>query len=256
MGLKLSKPYAYQNQSLADHIVGCLGKLEDFLRMNPNYVKVVYMRLLSAGVNVAKQGDIVEMLKLGVVVHDLGKAYKYYQDRVEGYSSGFEGHEILSAVSCYKMIGGLRDRDPLKVLLLMAVLNHHQALRESIPELLRGLSRVETSPLVKKIKDVARAGLCDSVYNLKPVLGEVGLSVESVFIRDYPEFELIFNEIGGSLDFLLRKNFDENKRLLKLYSLLMFPIILADNLDACEKRGGSVGDRLIIRELRRIVEDE
>jgi hypothetical protein len=154
------------------------------------------------------------------------------------------------------MIGGLRDRDPLKVLLLMAVLNHHQALRENIPELLRELSRGETSPFTKKIKDVARAGLCDSVYNLEPVLGEVGLSVEEAFIRDYPEFESIFNEIGGSLDFLLRKNFDENKRWLKLYSLFMFPIVLADNLDAYEKRGGSAGDRLIIRELRRIVEDE
>jgi CRISPR-associated endonuclease Cas3-HD len=253
MGLKLSKPYAYQNQSLADHIIGCLGKLEDFLRMNPNYVRVVYTRLLGAGVNVAKQEDIEEMLKLGVVAHDLGKAYKYYQDKVEKHGGGFEDHEILSAVSCYKMIGGLRDQDPFKVLLLMAVLNHHQAFRDNIPKLLRELLRGETG---EKIRYVARVGLCNSVCNLKPVLGKVGLSVEAVFIRDYQEFELIFNDIWRSLDFLLRKNFDENKRWLKLYSLLMFPIILVDNLDAYEKRGGSAGDRLIIRELRRIVEDE
>jgi CRISPR-associated endonuclease Cas3-HD len=227
--------------------------------MNPNYVRVVYTRLLSAGVNVAKQEDIEEMLKLGVVAHDLGKAYKYYQDKVEKYGGGFEDHEILSAVSCYKMIGGLRDRDPLKVLLLMAVLNHHQAFRDNIPKLLREVSRVsrgETSEKIRKIRHVARDGLCDSVCNLEPVLEEVGLSVEAVFIRDYQEFELIFNDIWKSLDFLLRKNFDENKRWLKLYSLLMFPIVLADNLDACEKRGGSGGDRLIIRELRRVVEDE
>jgi CRISPR-associated endonuclease Cas3-HD len=252
MDLKLGKPYAYRGQSLVDHVVGCLGKLEDFLRANHNYVRVVYKRLLSASVNIAKQGDIREMLKLGVVAHDLGKAYKYYQDRVERYGGGFEGHEILSAVSCYKMIGGLRDQDPLKVLLLMAVLNHHQALRESIPELLID----KTSPLIKKIRDVARSGLCDSVYNLEPVLGEVGLSVEETFARDYSEFESIFNEVRGLLAFLLHRNFDENKRWLKLYSLLMFPIVLVDNLDACEKRGGSAGDRLIIRELRRIIEDE
>jgi CRISPR-associated endonuclease Cas3-HD len=252
MDLKLGKPYAYPGQSLIDHIVGCIGKLEGFLHVNPNYVRVVYTRLLSAGVNIAKHGDVREMLKLGVVAHDLGKAYKYYQDRVERYGGGFEGHEILSAVSCYKMIGGLRDRDPLKVLLLMAVLNHHQALRESIPELLMD----EKSPLIKKIRDVAKSGLCDSIYNLEPGLGEVGLSIEESFARDYPEFESIFNEIRGLLASLLRRNFDQNKRWLKLYSLLMFPIILVDNLDAYEKRGGSAGDRLIIRELRRIVEDE
>jgi len=113
MGLKLSKPYAYQNQSLADHIIGCLGKLEYFLRMNPNYVRVVYTRLLGAGINVAKQEDIEEMLKLGVVAHDLGKAYKYYQDKVEKHGGGFEDHEILSAVSCYKMIGGVEGSGPL-----------------------------------------------------------------------------------------------------------------------------------------------
>jgi CRISPR-associated endonuclease Cas3-HD len=252
MDLKLSKPYAYRDQSLVDHIMGCLGKLKDFLRANPNYVRVVHTRLLSAGINVAKQEDVRRILKLGVVAHDLGKAYKYYQDRVERYGGGFEGHEILSAVSCYKMIGGLRDQNPLKVLLLMAVLNHHQALRESIPELLMD----KASPLIKKIRDVARSGLCASVYNLEPVLGEIGLSIEEAFARDYPEFESIFDEIRGLLAFLLRKNFDENKRWLKLYSLLMFPIVVVDNLDACEKRGGSAGDRLIIRELRRVIEDE
>ena len=252
MDLRSDKPYAYRGQSLMDHVVGCIGKLEDFLRTNPNYVKVIYTRLIGAGVNVANQGDIREMLKLGVIAHDLGKAYKYYQDRVEKYGGGFEGHEILSAVSCYKMTGGLKDQDPFKVLLLMVVLNHHQALRESIPELL--IDRAGS--LIKKIKDVARSGLCDSVYNLERVLEEAGLSVEEVFAKDYSEFELIFNKIRRLLAFFLRENFYENSRWLKLYSLLMFPIVLADNLDAWEKRGGSAGDRLIIRELRRVIEDE
>ena len=252
MDLRLGKPYAYRGQSLIDHVVGCLSRLEDFLRTNPNYVRVIHMRLSSAGVNVAKQGDVREMLKLSVVAHDLGKAYKYYQVRVEKYGGGFEGHEILSAVSCYKMIGGLKDQDPLKILLLMAVLNHHQALRESISELLMD----RTSSLIRKIKDVARSGLCDSVYNLEPVLEEIELSVEEAFARDYPEFESIFDRIRELLVFFLRRNFDENKRWLKLYSLFMFPIVLVDNLDACEKRGGSAGDRLIIRELRRVIEDE
>ena len=252
MDLRSDKPYAYRGQSLMDHVAGCLGKLEDFLRINPNYVRVIYARLLSAGVNVAKQEDVREMLKLGVIAHDLGKAYNYYQDRVEKYGGGFEGHEILSAVSCYKMVGGLKDTDPFKVLLLMSVLNHHQALRESIPELLMD----GAGSLIRKIKDVARSGLCDSVYNLEPVLEEAGLNVEEVFAKDYSEFELIFDRIRRLLVFFLRENFDENKRWLKLYSLIMFPIVLADNLDACEKRGGSLGDRLIIRELRRVIEDE
>jgi len=252
MDVRSGRPYAYKGQSLVDHIVGCLDILESFLHVNPNYVWIVYLRLLSAGVDVVEPRNIRDILRLGVVVHDLGKAYRHYQENVEKYGGGFEGHEILSAVSCYKILGTLEVREQLKVLLLVAVLNHHQALRESIPELLIA----ETSFLIKKVKNVARSGLCDSIRNLEPILRDLGLTVEGTFANNYQEFESIFNRIRGLLRLFLRNNFDENKRWLKLHSLLTFPIVLADNLDACERRGGSTSDRLIIRELRKVIEDE
>lgn len=255
MGLKLDQPYAYIGQSLADHIEGCLNKLEDFLRANPNYAQVVCARLRYAGVDAVEPGIIEDMLRLGVMVHDLGKAYRYYQENVEKYGGGFEGHEILSAVSCYKILegmGGLGNREQLKILLLMAVLNHHQALRDSIPKLLMD----EEDSLIKKIKHVARSGLCDSIHNLEPILNEFGMTIEHAFAKDYSEFEEILNKIRGQLVFFLRRRFNENKRWLKLYCLMTFPIILADDLDAYEKRGGSMGDWVMIKELRGVIEDE
>jgi len=251
MDLKLGQPYAYKDQSLVDHMIGCLNKLESFLHANPNYTRIVYARLLSAGVDTAKPEAIEDMLRLGVAVHDLGKAYMHYQENIERHGGGFEGHEILSAVSCYKILKMLENREPLRVLLLIAVLNHHQALRESIPKLLGD----EMDLSIEKVKHVARAGLCNSVSNLEPILKEFGLTVEGVFAKNYSEFQVLVQKLRGLLRFFLYRNFNENRKWLKLHGLLTFPIVLADNLDAHEKRGGSMGDRLIIKELRRVVED-
>jgi len=254
MSLKVVQPYAYKGQTLIDHITGCLNKLESFLYANPNYTWIAYARLSSAGVDVVEPEAIKDALRLGVLVHDLGKVYRYYQENIEKY--GFEGHEILSAVSCYKILKDyriLKDQRQLKVLLLIAVLNHHQAFRESIPELLWS----ETGFLIKKVKHIAKSGLCGSVANLEPILKRFGLTVEETFTKDYSEFESIFNKIKELLVRFLCKNFDENRRWLKLHALLTFPIVLADDLDAYEKRGNkSAGDRLIIKELRRAIENE
>ncbi|MEM1867976.1 MAG: hypothetical protein QXY83_03940, partial [Thermosphaera sp.] len=89
-------PYAFENHSLADHMFGCLALIEGFMRINRNYLNAAYTRLNRAGLDVPKLETIEDMLRIGAVIHDLGKAYKYYQERLEKYGGGFEYHEILS----------------------------------------------------------------------------------------------------------------------------------------------------------------
>ena len=251
MNMNQAKPYAYRNQPLTDHIIGCLKHLEIFLQTNPNYPQVVCTRLKDAGIEYTEPSIIEDMLRLGTGIHDLGKAYRLYQERVERYGGGFKDHEVLSAVSCYKIMIDSENRE-LKVLMLMAILNHHQAFRENLPNIITGL----LDQSARNVLRVASSGLCDTVHNLDQALEKLGLSVESAFPRDYQEFKDLFDKMRGMLDLYLRRRFDENRKWLKLYNLLMFPIILADNLDAYEKRSGSASNRLIIRELRRAIDDE
>jgi CRISPR-associated endonuclease Cas3-HD len=240
MDLKSNGPFAFKNQLLSDHIEGCLNEITKFLGTNINYLRIVQTRLLKAGAGTVALEDLEEGLRLGVVTHDLGKAYRFYQER-----KSFEDHEILSAVSCYKVSEKFANLK-FRTLLLMAVLNHHQAFRESIPSFVKGES-------LKKAKDVAKFGLCNAVYNLQYILGRVGLRVEEVFATD--DFESILDQMVKLLKTFLVEKFEENRRWLKLYCLLMFPIVLADNLDASKNREG-LSNPTIIKELMRSIEDE
>jgi len=244
-------PYAFENHSLADHMFGCLALIEDFMRINRNYLNAAYTRLNRAGLDVPKLETIEDMLRIGAVIHDLGKAYKYYQERLEKYGGGFEYHEILSTISCYKILRNnyLSENLGLEVLLLMSILNHHQAFRESISEIL-----FDDSSSINKVIRIAKMGLCEGVSHLEPVLNKLGLTVNEVFAKDI-EIASMLNEVRGILNSFLRRRFDENRRWIKLYNLVMFPIILVDNLDACEKRGGRQ-NRLVIAELRKVMIDE
>ena len=246
--MRSEAPYAFRNHPLVDHMTGCLRIVEKFLEVNPNYLHVVGVRLMKAGLNTAEPKLIETMLKLGATIHDIGKAYRHYQERIEKYGGGFEYHEILSAVSCYKILSNnlSPESQGLKILLLMAVLNHHQAFRESVPKIL------SDTYFVKNVLHIAKGGLCDSVSNIEPALKMLGLTIEEVFAKDYPEFKSLLEKVRYTLKLFLQRRFDDNRRWLKLYSLLMFPIILADNLDACEKRSGS-SSSLVIEELRRAI---
>ena len=246
--MRSEAPYAFKNHPLVDHMTGCLRIVEKFLEINPNYLHVVGVRLMKAGLNTAEPELIGTMIKLGVVIHDVGKAYRHYQERIERYGGGFKYHEILSAVSCCKVLSNSLSLESqgLKILLLMAVLNHHQAFRESVPKIL------SDTYFVKNVLHIAKGGLCDNVSNIEPALKTLGLTIEEVFAKDYPEFKSLLENVRRVLKLFLQRKFDDNRRWLKLYSLLMFPIVLADNLDAYEKRSGS-SSRLVIEELRRAV---
>lgn len=242
-------PYAYKDHSLADHILGCVKLIERFLEMNRNYPYMVHSRFVGAGLDVPGLRTIEDMLKIGTLIHDMGKAYRYYQEKLERYRGGFEHHEILSAVSCYKILrdNNLLENQKLKVLLLMSILNHHQALRESLMEILFG-----ANSSIGKVVEIARRGLCKSISNLERVLTLFNLRLEEVFPRDSTEFNSILHELRSTLNLFLRVRFDENRRWIKLYSLIMLPIVLADNLDASEKRNGSQS-RLVIKELMKVM---
>lgn len=249
--MKAESPYAYRDQSLADHMNGCLILVEKFLEINRNYVHVTYSRLLKAGLDIPGEEPVRNTIILGSVLHDLGKAYRYYQERLEKYGGGFEKHEILSAVSCYKVLctKPLSQDQKLDILLLMSILNHHQAFRESVPELLTGGTR-----LLENVIRIAKTEPCENISNLNPVLGKIGLTVNDVFARDYIEFNSLLGDIKGILNSFLKYRFDENRRWIKLYSLIMFPLLLVDNLDACQKRGGDQS-RSFINEIIKVMED-
>ncbi|MEM4694058.1 MAG: CRISPR-associated endonuclease Cas3'' [Nitrososphaerota archaeon] len=252
MGMKNALPYAYKDHPLIDHMKACLELIEQFTINNPSYLNIVSVRLLKSGLNKVDQKSIENMLKLGATIHDIGKAYKYYQEKLEKHGGGFEYHEVFSTVSCYKILlssdFSLEDQK-LGVLLLMAILNHHQAFREDIPLILMDVN----SFIRKRLIHIVRKGLCDNVSSLESVLSVFGLTIRDVFVNDQQEFQRLLNNIASMLRFYLKKKFDENRRWLRLYTLFMLPIVLVDNLDAHERRGG-VSSFLLINEFKKFME--
>lgn len=250
MDMRITPPYAYKNHSLADHMEACLRLTEKFLENNPSYSNIIRVRLFKSGLGSVDQKSIENLLKLGAAIHDIGKAYRYYQERVEKFNGGFEYHEILSTVSCHKIvflnIFQLKDRR-LGLLLLLAILNHHQAFRESIPVIL-----LDVNMLSGKLLQIVRSGLSDNISSLEHVLNMFGLTIEQTFVNDQRELRAAINSIASMLKSYLKRRFDENRRWLKLYTLFMLPIVLVDNLDAHEKRGGT-SNPLLINELKKIM---
>ncbi|MHA1834064.1 MAG: CRISPR-associated endonuclease Cas3'' [Candidatus Baldrarchaeia archaeon] len=252
------KPCAFTGQSLLDHTKGCLRIIEQLLKKNPTYTAVTARRLRTAseGRIVFEESEIEEIIKCAVLLHDVGKAYAYFQKNFDEKcrprgKSGFPYHEMLSAIACYEYgnnLWALQDNDKT-LLLVLSVLNHHHAFKKSLSEIL--FSQPFIGLLPKKLSNIVESQIYKD-NNFENLLRAYDIP---------PEVLLITRNDVNSFHNWLKACFRDlslyQHQWFKLYVLIMNPLLVADNLDAYYNRKNlklSKSKRLFLEELRKVIE--
>jgi len=241
----LRKPCAFRDQSLREHTEGCLRVFEAFAEKNKDYFEVVSRRLnaaLEMGGRVKPEG-VEEMAGLAILFHDVGKAYNHFQRWFDDSCAcrkdkvAFQYHEVASAAMCYKFAEKHGWEREEKALTVLSVLNHHHASRNPFREAFTGDEYIE-----KKVHKIVGSGFCEG--DLPELFKTCGVHLSELVLNS-SDVSGFFSWLGGGL----RKH-----SWLKLYILVMYPLIIADNLDA-EQRGGimSKSRKMFVRELKEVV---
>ncbi len=246
------KPCAFISQSLIDHLEGCIKIVDTFFEKNPTYANLVArrLRIASEGQINLKEDRIKTLIKLAVLLHDVGKAYKYFQRNFDDKCKckrkvGFQHHEILSAVACYKY--GSHNENSLsikeKLLLTLSVLNHHHAFKDAISRIVTSLPLAGT--LLGDLAKIAESQIYEN-ENLENALKKYNIPIESVRISPQD-----INNFQSWLSNYFKRISVNQYQWPKLYVLIMNPLLIADNIDACSKR-----ETLQISRSRRIFLEE
>lgn len=251
------KPCAFIGQSLTDHLEGCFKVVDTFFEKNPTYANVVARRLRTASggqINL-NEDRIKTIIKLAVLFHDVGKAYGYFQRNFDERCQckreiGFQHHEILSAVACYKYgrYNGNSLSNEEKLLLTLSVLNHHHAFKDAISKIVTSIPIIGT--LLDDLAKIAESQIYEN-ENLKSILKKYNIPVESVKIsrQDINNFQ------NWLSDYIKRISVNQYQ-WPKLYVLIMNPLLIADNIDASSKREKlqiSKSRKLFLEEIREMI---
>lgn len=242
------KPCAFVGQPLSRHIEGCLGELEKFASKNQSYFEVASRRLRSA---LKKRREIEpkkveEMVKLAILFHDVGKAYNYFQkwfnDECSSRKPGFQHHEVVSAAMCHKFFSTQPEEEwsnVEKALVVLSVLNHHHAFRNPIK-----MTYARAEDVESKVSSIVREGFCAG--DLPSVFEKFDINLNGLVLNGH-DVRMFYSWLKG-----VRK-IDGAKMWLKLYVLVMNPLIIADNMNARERGGESEVKNAFIKEIEEVV---
>ncbi|MEM4334163.1 MAG: HD domain-containing protein [Nitrososphaerota archaeon] len=204
------------------------------------YPETVSRRLRRIGFDITSQ-DVAKTVIAAALFHDVGKGVVYYQKQFDDVCGcampkgpSFYLHELLSAVYLDRVAKDSPSfSDGMKVLATLSVLNHMHALRDYSN--IREYFRPEKTWRPKKID---------------AILADAYMSPESLerlvdAIDGYELFEkrAVENALGKKISYqdiheLISVIEDEEQTFkgLKLYVLVLLPLIVGDNLDAYESR--------------------
>ncbi|MEM4949547.1 MAG: CRISPR-associated endonuclease Cas3'' [Candidatus Jordarchaeales archaeon] len=241
------KPCAFAGQSLSSHIEGCLAVFKSFAEKNENYFEVASRRLRSALKDTTVPPErLEEIARLAILFHDVGKAYNKFQARFDDNCSqvkegGFQYHEVASAAMCYKFLNSQGDAWSMieKALLALSILNHHHASRNSI----KMMSERESDAKAKVLK-LVESGFCEG--DLQPVFGRFNINLRGLVLRG-SDVESFHSWLNG-----LRQA-QKAGRWMKLYILVMYPLIVADNLEARRRGGMNEMRKMFVKEIEEVV---
>ena len=223
------KPCAYTNQPLLEHSIGSYEKAVELI--SDSYYKVIVNRLNKMGISLTVE-EVKELVKDAVLLHDIGKAGKYYQEKFDEEcnpktpSPSFIYHEIGSALFFYYDY----DADKkVRELLALSAINHLNAIR--------GIG--DFSPQNKPY------GFQDSMIHLEEYgnvllerLKDRGLLSKNVKAKDYS-----FKDFSDMLYAFANKK--GNYTYLKLYNLFLAPVMVGDNLDSSLVRSSDKKTRFV-----------
>ncbi|MBS7287545.1 MAG: CRISPR-associated endonuclease Cas3'' [Candidatus Freyarchaeota archaeon] len=247
------KPCAFVGQPLSRHIEGCLEELKKFTYKNPTYFEVVSRRLRSALKGVTTQIEnrvtgqrVEEMVRLAVLFHDVGKAYNYFQNRFDercsSKSPGFQYHEVVSAATCHKFFSTQPEEEwssVEKALVVLSVLNHHHAFRNPIRIIHAG-----DEDIMNRGVHYIREGFCEG--DLPSVFEKFNIRLNGLVLNSY-DVQGFYSWLNGV------RRMKGVDRWLKLYVLVMNPLIIADNMNAKERGGEDEARKAFIKEIEEAI---
>jgi len=213
--------------------------------------KVIFARiknfLKKFNINIAY--DTLELLlKLEALLHDVGKVASFYQSQYNEVIRGrlesisFRGHELCGAYVLYEVLKSLDMPIQLMRLGVLAILQHHHAMR-TIREL-----------LIRDIPDMLERGLRD----WSPYEGHF-YQLEIFFANMLEENHIdgiVAREILDKLNRSVTTTINQVKGLISevdieapLLPLLTTPLVMADRVSAkiIRKGGKTILDREIVR---------
>lgn len=221
-------PYAYTEHPLVEHLRNCM---DIALKVSENWSlpEVICHRLKIAfkrsGVNIDVSEDIIRyIIKYSSLLHDIGKAAVEYQKQFNDDGSlrwrsepSFRYHEVPSAVLTFRYLSRMDIEYELTMLASLAVLMHMSTIRNP-------LSRDMDISL--RNDRWLRYGWTISVYG----------DALSELLRADIKLDVA---LGEALDFIERARSYvsvKNRRHAKLYTLILLPIIVGDNVDSYNHR--------------------
>jgi len=236
---KLIKEYLHQ------HISSALSYAEEVESSRAGRLARLY----------AREADFAELLRLSIVLHDVGKAFYQNMDlnlrenkeTGERYLS-FAGHEYISATIAYDFVFDVSKRrnSPYHDAITFSILYHHHAMgsREKIVNKLR-----------KRLQKMTLSEYQECLDKLGSLLNR--------FLPDYGDvFEDVLKSLGKSQTMLvdpiiLHKRISEvfvhasKPSHKKLAFLLLDSLIVCDYLAASKSRGGWSRFQKTVREFYR-----
>jgi CRISPR/Cas system-associated endonuclease Cas3-HD len=224
---QMNEPFSFVGENLVKHLTKTAEYAREFGR--PNYLKVVSNRLCVAScgrVNI-NDGKIGQLIQNTALFHDMGKAADCYQIQFESgkipEKPKFFLHEIPSAIICNRISKVLALDQQENFLLGFTVLNHMNAMRPLVK--MKELLLDNWIPYHKEGWTFSRYGA-----SLATIFGKIGIS-------DLRPFLLPVNRTEAE-DYLSKvENIasDRNNGWVRLYCLLLAPLIVGDNLSARQR---------------------
>ncbi|MEM0290027.1 MAG: CRISPR-associated endonuclease Cas3'' [Metallosphaera sp.] len=237
-GVNSMKPCAFVNQTLRDHSLGSLSNVDAVFK--DGYFKTVKRRMDRFMQHSLKSGRVEEadvrtiqgmswerwrdLIRFLTAIHDIGKADDYYQkkfnDSCEASKSSFRLHEVSGALVLFN---AKWNSNLVKLWSILAILNHLNAIRTVSN--LKGYEG-EIKPEMLKLKNYGSVLVSDP--QISSLIRKVTGVVDNVSPVDYNKSN--FQEMKHWVEFMA------TKPLAKPYILLLFPIIIGDNLDSSQNR--------------------
>ncbi|MEN3053086.1 MAG: CRISPR-associated endonuclease Cas3'' [Candidatus Methanosuratincola petrocarbonis] len=229
--------FAYKNQGLKQHSEKTMQYALEYA--SKNYAEVCVRRIKAASkTNINYSIDeFLELVRIAAILHDSGKAADKYQSQFNSpppEKPSFSFHEIPSAIIAKTLMDRSGYSSDSILFVSLAVLFHHTAMR-SFDQQERFLSSMRQPWTFTRCKSDLE-DICSPIFGSEFPLRNIGKQEAKDF------FEWIKRVAGN-----------QNKsHFIKLYCLILNPVIYGDNIDA-KSRGESERKSRFVEELEETI---
>ncbi|AEC52732.1 hypothetical protein PNA2_1817 [Pyrococcus sp. NA2] len=233
---------AFPGQTLKEHVEEMLSAWD---MVKSKYILSIIRVMRAVGIEL-KEKDADRFMRALIILHDIGKCSRIYQNYLEGKEElgGFR-HELVSAYYTYEILKRTFESETLAFIGALVVMMHHEPI---LMGQILSLQKENLSPevVIDKLRNFD--GIVDGTESLLKELMEKYLNVDLDVPK--PTKEDILDRIT-SLSVLARHGSEADKLRLVVGALLI-PLVLCDYKGA-ESREGETPKFAEILEVEMIV---